>query len=138
VPPTIRLPQLPLQKAVFDRLVAQLAPTPVYDDVPEESAFPYVVIGEDTGSDWFSSTWGGREVTLTIHVWSQYRGMKELKTIMEKVVRNLTNWTPDLSADNFAVALLIPEFEDQFKEGEGITRHGVIRIRTMIQDLTAV
>lgn len=132
--PTIRLPQLPLQKAIFDRLTAQLAPTPVYDDVPEEATFPYVVIGDDQGTAWYTKTFGGREVATTIHVWSQYRGEKEAKEIMDKVVTALTNITLSLTG-NFTVVGAISDFDDVIREPDGITRHGAVRIRFIVQDL---
>ena len=51
----------------------------VFDDVPEGTAYPYVVIGEETAIPMGAKDVDAHEHTLTIHVWSQYRGRKEIK-----------------------------------------------------------
>src|SRR5690349_19365922 len=43
----------------------------VHDFVPEDEAFPYVVIGEFTTVDDGSKSKAGQEHTVTIHIWDQ-------------------------------------------------------------------
>ena len=57
----------------------------IYEDIPEGTSYPYVVLGEETAANNGSMTLDGVEHTLTIHAWSQYRGRREIKEIMESV-----------------------------------------------------
>ena len=80
---------LALQKTVFDALdtdsTLQSKVTDVYDFVPENTAFPYVKLGEDTAIDNGTKTLQGNEHTLVVHTFSRYRGSKEIKDIMARI-----------------------------------------------------
>ena len=85
--------QWPLQQAVFAALSGDAAlqtlignPARVYDHVPQDSPFPYVVVGEATTRPFDTKTEDGMEQTLTIHSWSRYRGFSETKQIMGAIV----------------------------------------------------
>ena len=85
-----------LQQAIFTALDGATindadgnAITGVFDDVPENTAYPYVVIGEETATNIDTKDKDAHEHTLTIHVWSQYRGRKEIKNIMSSVYTTL-------------------------------------------------
>lgn len=125
-------PAWELQKAVYARLSgdATLVTTlgaRVYEDVPDSAAFPYVAIGDDTEAP--NDTMGvtGRDSTITIHSWSQYRGKKQIKEIQNRVDALLDRWSPSLTGWN-AVQML-QEFFETFMDPDGITRHGVSRYR---------
>lgn len=125
-------PALPLQGAVNTRLSgdATLVTTlgaQVYDDVPDSAAFPYVALGEITEvpNDTMGKT--GRDMTVTIHSWSQYPGMKQVKEIQNRVDVLLDRWLPTVTGWN-AVHML-QEFFETFRDPDGITRHGVSRYR---------
>ena len=63
----------------------------IYDSVaPQDSAYPYVVIGMETVSDAGTNTLDGNIYNLNIEVWSQYRGQKQIKEVMERIY-NLVN-----------------------------------------------
>ena len=75
-----------LQQAVFAALsvsddIKELAGDPprVFDAVPRDAAFPYIVVGEDGESNWDTATEAGSEHSLAIHVWSRGGGRKEIK-----------------------------------------------------------
>ena len=81
-----------LQKAVFSALntgsitdASGAAITGVFDDVPTDTAYPYIRIGEETISENSSKDNDIFEHTLTIHIWSQYRGRRDIKDIMKQV-----------------------------------------------------
>ena len=102
----------------------------VYDDVPEGSGFPYVTMGEDASNDYGTKDLDGSTVTLNIHVWSQYRGSKEVKTIMDRIHTLLHD--SSLSVSGFNLVNTRFEFMDILRDPDGITRHGVMRFRAVM------
>ncbi len=104
----------------------------VYDDVPEGTAYPYIVIGEETTIPVGAKDTDGHEHTLTFHVWSQYRGRKEIKQIMEQIYTILHNVA--ISITGATLVNIRHEFERTLLESDGITRHGVIRFRAVVFD----
>ena len=54
----------------------------IHDHVPASAAFPYVAIGETESVPWGAKDFSGMEHTLTLNVWSRYKGRKEAKQIM--------------------------------------------------------
>lgn len=104
----------------------------VFDDVPEDTAYPYVVIGEETTSNNGTKSKDGLEHTLTIHAWSQYRGRREIKEIMKSVYEKLHNTA--ISVTGASLVNIRQEFSTTLAETDGITRHGVMRFRVIIFD----
>lgn len=125
-------PQWGLQAAVFTRLKNDAALTTtlgaaVYDDVPDGAAFPYVVIGDATEAP--NDTMGrtGRDITITVHSWSRYKGQKQIKQLQNRVDELLDRWTPTVAGWN--TTKMLHEFYETFRDPDGITRHGVSRYR---------
>lgn len=126
-----------LQKAIFTTLSGSVngmdgANVPVFDDVPEGTEYPYVVIGEETAANNGTKTLDGIEHTLTIHAWSRYRGRREIKEIMQSVYENLHN--TDISVSGASLVNIRQEFNTTLAETDGITRHGVMRFRAVVFD----
>ena len=128
-----------LQQAIFSTLDGGTindadgnAITGVFDDVPENTAYPYVVIGEETATNIDTKDKDAHEHTLTIHVWSQYRGRKEIKNIMSSVYTLLHNASTTVSGAS--LVNIRHEFENTLTEADGITRHGVMRFRAVVFD----
>jgi len=128
-----------LQQAIYTTLEAAgivdeegAAIRGIYDDVPEDSAYPYIVIGEETANNISAKTVDAHEHTLTLHVWSQYRGRKDIKVIMAQIYDALHD--NDISVSGASMVNLKQEFERTLMEGDGITRHGVIRFRAVVFD----
>ena len=128
-----------LQKAIFSRLNGgsivdeqDQAITGVFDDVPEGSAYPYVVIGEETATNIGTKDKDMHEYTQTIHVWSQYRGLKEIKEIMEQIYTLLNDYS--ITVSGASAISLRHEFQTTLTEGDGLTRHGVMRFRVVVSD----
>lgn len=119
-----------LHKAVFDKLTADLA-TPVYDHVPPNASFPYVVIGEDTHVPFDTDDSLGSESTITIHVWSRYRGKKEAKQIQGEVYDALTR--QELTVEDHDLVTIEFEYSDVVLDPDGQTRHGVQRFRAVVE-----
>tara|TARA_R100000734_G_C3291741_1_gene83487 strand:+ start:418 stop:828 length:411 start_codon:yes stop_codon:yes gene_type:complete len=128
-----------LQQAIFTALdnatindVSGNSITGVFDDVPENTAYPYIVIGEETATNIDTKDKDAHEHTLTIHVWSQYRGRKEIKNIMSSVYTTLHN--ASITVSGASLVNIRHEFENTLTEADGITRHGVMRFRAVVFD----
>jgi hypothetical protein len=127
-----------LQKAIYAKLNdatisgASVADVPVYDDIPEGTSAPYINIGEETAINDGTKTVDAVEHTLTIHVWSEYRGRYEIKHIMEQVYQNLHNAA--ITVSGASLVNIRQEFATTLEEPDGITRHGVMRFRAIVFD----
>ena len=71
--------QFALQTAIYTKLSTDSNLTTtlgasVFDDIPENTPYPYVQLGEDTAIDYSTKDQTGSEVTVNIDVWSRYRG----------------------------------------------------------------
>jgi len=128
-----------LQKSVFAKLVAANitdfagdAITGVFDDVPTDTAYPYIVIGDETATNISAKDKDFHEHTLTIHIWSQYRGNRDIKEIMKRVYAALNDVSYTVSGASGVN--LKHEFQRTLTEGDGITRHGVMRFRAVVSD----
>ena len=127
---------LELQKSIFNALdgdsTLQNLVTDVYDFVPENTAFPYVKVGEETSIDNGTKTLQGNEHTLVIHTFSRYRGSKEVKEIMSRIYALLHE--SSLSVSGASLVNLRFEFSDVIKENDGFTSHGLQRFRAVVYD----
>ena len=126
-----------LQKAIYSTLSGSVtgidgASVSVYDDVPEGTAYPYVVIGEETSANDGTKDIDAVEYTLTLHVWSQYRGRREIKEIMQSVYDLLHDAA--ITVAGASLANIRQEFNNTLMENDGITRHGVMRFRAVVFD----
>lgn len=132
-----------LQRAILAKLLEApaIAGGKVYDDVPAEtskatapdSAFPYVHLGEvDAVPDDTSSADGGddgEQETHTLHVWSRYRGKKEMLEIMQRIKDRLHQVA--LTVAGRASANSFVTVRRNFMDPDGKTRHGVISVQVI-------
>ena len=128
--------QWEIQKAIFQTLTADTdlmqAVTGVFDHVPQNQPYPYVVMGEDTALQWDTDDSDGTEATLTIHVWSRQAGRREAKEIMQVIYGALHR--VDISIDGMHTVLCFWEFSETFLDPDGVTRHGVTRFRVVAEE----
>lgn len=127
----MKSPLLSLQKAIYDRLKVSLS-CPVYDEVPDGAAMPYVVLGEDTETDWSTKPVPGAEITCTLHIWSDYRGMAEAKQIINQIEQALSQ--SPLAVEGFNVVLSRRDMAETLRDPEGY-RHGVVRFRFKVMEV---
>tara|TARA_R100000231_G_scaffold139122_1_gene119312 strand:+ start:429 stop:830 length:402 start_codon:yes stop_codon:yes gene_type:complete len=102
----------------------------VFDDVPESTSFPYVVLGEENTQESGTKDVDGTDTTLTLHIWSEYKGSKETKEIMDRIHDLLHD--SSLSVSGFNLINLRFEFSDIMRDPDGKTRHGVMRFRAVL------
>lgn len=125
-----------LQKTIYNTLSGNVALTAlvsgVFDDVPEDTEYPFVRIGEETITDNSTKDLQGQVITITIHAFSEYRGKREVKQIMDAIYDAMHDSDMIVSGANLVNFRF--EFMDIVTESDGITRHGVMRFRAVIYD----
>ena len=129
-------PSAPLLDAVYLRLSSDSTLTttldcPVYDDVPDSDDFPYLVIGDLTEMPRDTMGKTGRDMTLTLHIWSQFKGNDQVMDIQNRVDALLDRWSPTVTG--WSAVQMVQEFFETFRDSDGITRHGVSRYGIHIQ-----
>ena len=127
--------QFALQSTIYstlnnDNTLTNTLGAGVYDEVLENAAYPFVALGEETAVDYSTKDLNGGEFTINIHVWSQYKGAKQTKEIMDRIHDLLHD--SSLSVSGFNLINLRFEFSDILRDPDGVTRHGVMRFRAII------
>lgn len=122
-----------IQKAVFEALNESPGTDfTVYDDVPQDTSYPYIVVGESTSAPFDTKDANGFEVSLIIHFWSQFDGREEVKQMMDQVYEVLHD--SYLDVEGFDTVLCLFEFSETFLEPDGRTRHGIQRFNLTITE----
>lgn len=125
-----------LQQAVYQRLssdeVLGRLTRGIYDDVPTPPRWPYVAIGEYTATPGDTHSSEGLEATLTLHIWSRYRGNQELLAILERLHERLHNRSWEAVEATQVVGARV-EFVEILRDPDGESRHGVVRVRAWLQ-----
>lgn len=114
-----------VQKSIFLALTA--ASVAAYDHVSENQTFPYATIGEASLLDDSDKTAHSDEHVETIHVWSRANGFKECKDMMTDIIAAASGING--STDGYQIRYLDTDQILTMRDPDGITRHGVIRIR---------
>jgi hypothetical protein len=126
-------PSLALQGAINTRLRAQVLAVSgrVFDEVPQDVAFPYVELGEFQTVDDGAQCHDGQEVFATLHVWSRAAGQVEAKTIAGAVRGALHEAELALGA---AWQFLEIAHQDTryLKDPDGLTSHAVLSFRALV------
>ena len=130
-----------LQQAIFatlsssDEIKSVVGDPPrVFDAPPRGVAFPYIVIGDDTESDWSTATEAGSEHALAIHVWSRADGHREAKLVADAVRDALDG--AELAVTGQAL-IGIRHLETGFtREPDGETIHAALRFRAVMEPQT--
>ena len=103
-------------------------PARVYDHVPQDSVFPYVVTGEARAKPFDTATTDGMAVDLAIHTWSRYRGSKETKDLVNAVLDDA-----GLTVTGHTLVSLRFDSAETKTDKDGLTRHGTLRFRAVTQ-----
>ena len=128
-----------LQSAIFSLLSGDstldslVGNNKIFDTVaPQDTAYPYVLIGTEIATDIGTKSLDGKLYNVDIDVWSQYRGQKEIKEIMERVY-NLTN-NVTISVSDADSVMSYVNSATTLVEADGITRHGIINVNFTVYD----
>ena len=127
----MKSPTLPLHLAQITRIQNDTAYT-VYDEAPQDAAYPYITMGEISAIDWSDKSTPGQEVHSTLHIWSRYNGRKEADEMGDAVLQALTR--DKLTVVNFN-ALGYFESWEVIVDIDGITRHGILKFKYLIEEV---
>lgn len=130
----------PFQTALYgflkenEDLTAHLGdPVRVYDDPPDDTIFPYLVIGE-TRTQAYDGIDGAMEHDLRLHVFSRYAGRREIKTILDQVYTVLHD--ANIPLTEHCIVSLRFVFADIFRRPDRNIYQGVARFRAVTQPET--
>jgi len=130
-------PGLSLQRAIFTALTGStalinyLGGAKIYDDIPEQTSFPYVTIGQSFMADWSTASDQGREHLFRVHVWSRDSGSTESQVIAEEIISVLHDAALILQ-DNVLVTLRFLS-SDTLRDRDGKTHHSILRFRAVTE-----
>lgn len=127
-----------VQEAVYGALTSSAAvqaylgnPARVYDMVPPAANFPYATLGDVLVKEYDTKDQSGFEQALTLHVWSRYRGRKELKQIIQTIYDVLHNAALNVTGANYVSCIF--QSASTLQENDGLTLHGILRYRIIVQ-----
>lgn len=118
---------LAIQQAAFNAASTALDPTPVYDAAPEDVSQMYVLIGDAGTLPDDTKTGSGIRTTIQFRVFSQKRGLREVKTALATLYN--TFHQKRLTVSGFESQELQFEFSDAFfdpmRGGNGVIRFSI-------------
>lgn len=126
-----------LQKSVYAALSANpplmtlLGTDRLYDAVPQNAAFPYIVIDQIQIRDWSTGTEKGFEHTVLLHIWSRYEGHREAYEIGDALRAALDG--AELSLEDHHLVNLTHQYSDLKRDEDGTTLHGIVRFRAITE-----
>jgi hypothetical protein len=131
-------PSLPLQTAIFAALSAPgVLPAVVggrlYDEAPQNSATPYVSLGDCQVLPDKSGCIDGSECYPIIDVWSTYKGYAEAKTIAAAILAKLDDQPENLAVAGFSVTIFEIHNYMPLRDPDGITRRVSLTWRALVQ-----
>lgn len=136
--PVSRSPIHAVQVALYQRLTGDsalmtLLPGGVHDQVPEGTAYPYVRIGDHLSIPDNDHGGFGREITVTVHVWTRARGNAQGQQIADRIIELLDHQAPSLVVSGHRVVSVRCEFDQALTDPNPELRHHVIRFRIVTQ-----
>jgi len=128
---------LPVQDAVLAALKADAALMAliggVFDWVPEDQPYPYIVIGEAIETPDNSHDSHGSNLVITLHVWSKYRGYAQALTIAARVRALLEHRPLTVAGHRHVATYYVSQQTITDPEPPGDIRHVPISFRVLTQ-----
>lgn len=129
-----------LQKLIYDTLKANASISAlisnVYDQIPADpfgaTKTAYISFGPQDASEDDAECIDGQRVTVQMDIWSRAVGSTEAKTITDLARKALHR--KSLTLTNNALVDSWVEVARVFRDGDGITTHGVIQCTFMIEE----
>lgn len=107
----------------------------VYDQVPEDKPKPYVRIGDHLSIPDNAHGRYGREITSTIHVWTEALGNMQGQSIAARINELLDHRPYELSelVDGSRIVSIRNEFDQALTDSDPKVRHHVLRFRIITE-----
>lgn len=146
--PVSKSPLNPLQKALVTLLSADASLTSllgaaghVLDQVTEQTAYPYLRLGDHLSIPDNDHGGYGRQVTETLHIWTEARGNVTGQAIANRVIELLDHQHVALTAAFAApaahrVVSIRNDFDQALTDPDPEIRHHVLRFRVVTAQLT--
>ena len=112
-------------------LRAALGGPRIYDTLPREAAFPYVLLGDTRLSDASGDAAPLQEHLLTLHAWSRQGGQNEAHAITGALLQALDD--APLSPAGHRLVQLRFAIADIRREADGRTYHALVRFRAVTE-----
>ncbi len=109
------------------------SPARLYDERPPDALYPFVTLGRVETQPGDAAGAEALEHVVTLHVWSRYGGRAEALGIVA-ALRDALHDQP-LSVTGRRLVLLYVTFSDVFRDADGRTTHGVVRLRAITEAL---
>ncbi|WP_201319142.1 DUF3168 domain-containing protein [Paenibacillus sp. EPM92] len=106
----------------------------VFDEVPQDQAFPYVVFGEFTSTPYKTFGRGGENVEAVIWVCSRYKGFKEAIDI-GGVITELLDGDVDtkLTIAGYEHVMTKYKSAQTQRDNDGTTRYAILTFDILVQ-----
>lgn len=125
-----------LQTAVYARLNGDATlmglVSGVYDEVPAAVGMPYLTLGETVEIPDDAHDRQGLESTLTLHIWSRYRGFAEAVEVLAACDRLLDR--APLTVDGFTDVSVAHEWHQTMRDPDPDVRHLPVRYRVWLTE----
>lgn len=103
----------------------------VYDEVPRDAVFPYIVIGDMTAAREDTQQTHAEDVRMTLHVYSRGAGQRECKRIIDAVAAALEDGALNIAGH---VAVLCRRLSVSCAlMADGETRQGLMEYRLIVE-----
>lgn len=129
-------PSLELQGAVIARLksdatLAALVGNRIYDNVPQNAAFPHVTFEDSIDLPLREDCIPALDVSFQIDVWSRAVGFPECRLIADAIQLSLDD--ADMALDVNALVLITHDITRYLRDPDGLTRHAAMNFTAIIE-----
>lgn len=126
-----------LQAALFTLVTAGLAPWPVYGAAPQDTAYPYVVVGEPETSPRNTDSSVGVLLTVRVRHFGRSGAVQESNEFLDRVRELLHHQESTLALTNAeAVTMYIDGTSVEEPSEEGKARETSATVAILIDDVT--
>lgn len=120
------------QALLGDAELASLTGGPkVFDRVPEKAAYPYVVVGRTSVSDWSTATEDGAAIVVLIHTWSGTSDRTQSHAIQQRIDTILTGELPPMAG--YTLVQLRNQLTETWRDHTDGHLHGLMRFRALVE-----
>lgn len=124
------LVQKALDIALYSNVIYDGKVVPTYDNTPANPTLPYIRYGNTTVNEWNSKLHYGKDMTQTIHIFSNKGWSQEVKEIMTLIEMKLRE---PIVLTELSVIIFNIEFQEVLESVNGV-HHGIMRFRLRMEE----